>query len=297
MNFWKPKSPPSPSPPLTNSPSTPPFHLLLHQAFTSLQTNVFNFLQNALPRPPSPPPNKSPAWARLSNSGSSLNGGASGSPAGMGGGGRSSEGVGATPTIAFEERFTGVPVYALSNRSQEFVLVSAGNSKASLGLFCFGEADAKALLHQMECMDPSLHNSYQVVPVALKEVIQLKVDGMAFRLIPEASQVTNAIKERQRSGISDNTFTGVPVFQSESLVLRGENTRYRPLFFRKEDLEKFLSRASKEQNVFNPALKGDIQVAALEDIIQGMKDSSISTWNDVVFIPPGFDVSTTSPPR
>ncbi|CAH9049956.1 unnamed protein product [Cuscuta epithymum] len=66
----------------------------------------------------------------------------------------------------------------------------------------------------MECMDPSLHNSYQVVPVALKEVIQLKVDGMAFRLIPEASQVTNAIKERQRSGISDNTFTGVPVFQA-----------------------------------------------------------------------------------
>uniref|UniRef100_A0A0A0K912 Uncharacterized protein n=1 Tax=Cucumis sativus TaxID=3659 RepID=A0A0A0K912_CUCSA len=80
---------------------------------------------------------------------------------------------------------------------------------------------------------------------------------------------------------------------SKSLILRVQNKSYRPAFFRKEDLENSLQRASREQNQINPALRpGDIQVAVFEEIIKGMKDNSISTWDDIVFIPPGFDVST-----
>ncbi|GKV28610.1 hypothetical protein SLEP1_g37632 [Rubroshorea leprosula] len=36
--------------------------------------------------------------------------------------------------------------------------------------------------------------SSKVVAVALNKVIQLESDGVAFRLIPESSQVKNAIK-------------------------------------------------------------------------------------------------------
>lgn len=187
-----------------------------------------------------------------------------------------------------------MPVYALSNTSQEFVLVSGVRTRKSLGLFCFSEADAEALRQQMESMDPSMRNGSRVVPVALNKVFQLKVDGVAFRLIPEASQVKNAIKERERSGTTDESFCGVPVFQSRSLILRSQNKRYRPVFFRKEDLESSLVRASQQQGRLNPSLKGDIQVGVLEDIIQGMKDSSTSKWDDVVFVPPGFDVSADS---
>ncbi|KAJ0093972.1 hypothetical protein Patl1_26166 [Pistacia atlantica] len=84
---------------------------------------------------------------------------------------------------------------------------------------------------------------------------------------------------------------------SRSLVLRSQNKSYRPVFFRKEffqeDLEKSLHRASRQQNKLNPAFReGDIQVAVFEEIIKGMKESNNSTWNDVIFIPPGFDVST-----
>ncbi|RAL54412.1 hypothetical protein DM860_001540 [Cuscuta australis] len=251
MNFFQQKPPP----PLNNSSSPPPpLHEFVQQAFTSLQTNVSNFFQNALQQPPFHP-RESPALARASSLVSSPNGGASISS----GGGGSREGIRSSPTTSIRERFTGVPLYALSNPNQEFVLVSAGNGKTSLGLFCLGEADAASILHQLKSIDPSMHKDYRVVPVALNEVIQLKVDGMAFRLIPEASQVMNAIKVRKRSGISDTTFPGVPVFQSNSLVLRKENTRYRPFFFR--------------------------------------KDSSTSAWNNVVFIPPGFDVSTNPPRR
>lgn len=192
-----------------------------------------------------------------------------------------------------EERLAGVPVYALSNGSEEFVLVSDSKSHKDLGLFFFNEADAESLLRHMQSVDSSMSSGSQVVPVALSKVFDLKVNGVALRLFPEASQIKNALQERKKGGTEAEGFRGVPVFQSKSLVLRSQNKTYRPVFFRKEDLEKSLSRASQDQKQLNPRLRrGDIQVAVLEDIIHGMKDTSVTPWEDVVFIPPGFEVST-----
>ncbi|KAK6781285.1 hypothetical protein RDI58_023469 [Solanum bulbocastanum] len=263
MNFFKLKQ-------SSSSPATPP-HLQLQQTFKNLQTHFTNFLQTTIPQLNTLNSSQnSPLWAKIGVKKQSLS----------------------TETI--EERLGGVPVYALSNASQEFVLVSGVSTGKSLGLFCFSEADAEALRQQMESMDPSMRNGSRVVPVALNKLVggmggdykkgnrtvfQLKVDGVAFRLIPEASQVKNAIKERERTGTTSESFYGVPVFQSRSLILRSQNKRYRPVFFRKEDLESSLVRASQQQGRLNPALKGDIQ------------DSSTSQWDDVVFVPPGFDVS------
>ncbi|KAF4354201.1 protein TIC 22-like, chloroplastic [Cannabis sativa] len=194
---------------------------------------------------------------------------------------------------AIEERLAGIPVYALSNSADEFVLVSGTSSGKSLGLFCFKKEDAEALLGQIESLDPGMRNGSKVVPVALNKVFQLKVDGVSFRLIPETSQVKNALMEREKAGISDDGFPGVPVFQSRSLILRSQNKSYHPAFFRKEDLEKSMIRASREQGKLNPGFKpGAVEVAVLEDVIKGMKESSTSQWDDIVFIPPGFDVST-----
>ncbi|EXB73696.1 hypothetical protein L484_026859 [Morus notabilis] len=196
-------------------------------------------------------------------------------------------------TEAIEERLAGVPVYALSNASEEFVLVSGASSGKSLGLFCFRKEDAEALLDQIASMDPRMQDGSKVVAVALNKVFQLKVNGVSFRLIPETSQVQNALKEREKAGFSDDGFPGVPVFQSRSLILRSQNKSYRPAFFRKEDLEKSLLRASRDQGRMNPGFRpGEIEVAVLEDVIRKMKESSASKWGDVVFIPPGFDVAT-----
>ncbi|KAH7573357.1 hypothetical protein JRO89_XS03G0128300 [Xanthoceras sorbifolium] len=198
-------------------------------------------------------------------------------------------------TQAIEERLGGIPVYALSNANEEFVLVSGVSTGKSLGLLCFKEEDAATLLEQMKTMNPLMRQGgSKVVTVALKKVVHLKIDGVAFRLIPEATQVKNALEaransrspiftreqlhewriymEREKAGFHDDGFSGVPVFQ--------------------EDLEKSLARASRQQNKINPALRrGDIQVAVFEEIIKGMKEGTTSTWNDVVFVPPGFDVS------
>ncbi|GAV77406.1 Tic22 domain-containing protein [Cephalotus follicularis] len=287
-------------PPKSNNPkiSTANKQLNLHEAFTTLQTHCSHFLQNLCSFPthtqsplnsfnfslnPSSSSAKIPCWAQISTTQSEkyLKLGA------------------AMSNEAIEERLAGVPVYALSNFNEEFVLVSGASTGKSLGLFCFKKEDADTLLHQMKTMDPGMRKEgSKVVAVALNKVFQLKVGGVAFRLIPESDQVKNALKERERDGIFDDGFSGVPVFQSRSLVLKSQQKSYHPAFFRKEDLEKSLLRASREQNQLNPAFrKGDIQVAVFEDIIKGMKESSSSMWDDVVFIPPGFDVSAATTPK
>lgn len=194
-----------------------------------------------------------------------------------------------------------MPVYALANSAQEFVLVSsafggegrggAAKQPAALGLLCLRREDADALLEQM---DGDMRAGSTVVPVALNKVIQLKSNGVAFRFVPDSSQVANAIKLMEDEGQFVNEgFPGVPVFQSRSLVLMSDNKRYRPVFFRKEDLDNSLYRASRDHQKPNPAIRiGDTQVSSLEDIIKSMKDSSSSKWDDAVFIPPGFDLAT-----
>ncbi|KAI3907799.1 hypothetical protein MKW92_003035 [Papaver armeniacum] len=200
--------------------------------------------------------NNSPCWARISGQNEKII-----PPL------QRSSGLAMT-TETIEERLAGVPVYALTNSSDEFVLISGVKTGKSLGLFCFKKEDANALLEQMKSMDPGMRRGSKVVAVALN-------------------------KENRKVGVIDDSFSGVPVFQSQSLILKSQNKRYRPAFFRKEDLEKSLLRAASQQSQLNPAMKqGDIQVAVLEEIIKGMQESSTSKWDDVVFIPPGFDVST-----
>lgn len=47
------------------------------------------------------------------------------------------------------KRLDGVPVYTVSNAANEFVLISDLNTSKSLGIFCFREEDAEALLSQV----------------------------------------------------------------------------------------------------------------------------------------------------
>lgn len=86
-------------------------------------------------------------------------------------------------TETIEERLAGVPVYALSNSNEEFVLVSGLSTGKSLGLFCFKQEDAEALLEQMKSMDPGMRKGgSKVVPVALNKVGFLSFFLFAFIL-------------------------------------------------------------------------------------------------------------------
>ncbi|CAJ1938728.1 unnamed protein product [Sphenostylis stenocarpa] len=72
---------------------------------------------------------------------------------------------------AIEERLEGIPVYALSNASEEFLLVSGSSTGKHLGLFCFNKDDAEALLNQVTLIDPHARQGSKVVPVALNKVL------------------------------------------------------------------------------------------------------------------------------
>lgn len=109
------------------------------------------------------PSNKNPAWARISDNSSSSSPTTQTNLISQLGNAMSAE--------AIEERLAGVPVYALSNCNEEFVLVSGAKTGKSLGLMCFKKEDAEALLHQMKSMDPAMRKEgSRVVPVPLNKV-------------------------------------------------------------------------------------------------------------------------------
>lgn len=151
MNFLNPQNP------------KPQLQLKVEQAFTHLQTHLTNLQNQAkqatsnikLPQPFHPSTlNPKPTWARISPNPSPP---PPPRPSSL-------------SIQDIEERLAGVPVYALSNPNDEFVLVSSGSSGKSLGLFCFKEDDVNTLLEQMKVMDPGMRDGSKVVAVALNKV-------------------------------------------------------------------------------------------------------------------------------
>lgn len=115
------------------------------KALSEFQTHCNNTVQNLttnLNLRPNPPP-----WARIAQTA-----------------------IKPMSTEAIEKRLEGVPVYALSNATDEFLLVSGASTGKNLGLFCFKKEDAEALLHQVTTIDPLMPNGSKVVPVALNKV-------------------------------------------------------------------------------------------------------------------------------
>lgn len=132
----------------------------------------------------------------------------------------------------------------------------------------------------------------KVVAVSLDKVYKLTADGIAFRFLPDPGQVKNAVEAKTKAGDKEKVFDGVPVFQSQNLILRSSSRRFIPIFFCKEDLEKALAKASKQQQRANPSLKVnmDIQVGSFEDVLKKLElNDESSGWGDFIFVPPGRD--------
>eukprot|EP00850_Spirogloea_muscicola_P016392 SM000132S26907 [mRNA] locus=s132:378347:380788:+ [translate_table: standard] len=185
------------------------------------------------------------------------------------------------------KRLAGVPVYTVSNASNEFVLVSDMTSQKSLGLFCFRQEDAQALLLQVKDREPSLGRGARIVAVSLDKVYKLNAEGISFRFLPDPLQIKNALEVRAKVGSGSRDFDG-----SDNLILRSNNRRYCPIFFCKEDLEQALLRAFKQQKRTNPSMRvnTDVQVGSFEDVLKRMEgNEEDSGWGDIIFIPPGMD--------
>ncbi|XP_057549501.1 protein TIC 22, chloroplastic [Amaranthus tricolor] len=176
----------------------------------------------------------------------------------------------------------GTSVYTVSNDNNEFVLISDPiNGTKSIGLLCFRKEDAEAFLAQAQLRRKELRSQAKVVPISLDQVYMLKVEGIAFRFLPDPVQIKNALD--LKASETKRGFDGVPVFQSEVLVVKRKNKHYCPIYFRKEDLEKELFlKTSRGRGSHN------IVVGSLEDILKKMEISEKNSgWDDFIFIPPG----------
>ncbi|XVE94881.1 hypothetical protein REPUB_Repub02eG0048100 [Reevesia pubescens] len=170
----------------------------------------------------------------------------------------------------------GTSVYTVSNSNNEFVLISDPNGAKSIGLLCFRQEDAEAFLAQVRLRRRELRSNAKVVPLTLDQVYSLKVEGIAFRFLPDPIQIKNAL-ELKASDIKSG-FDGVPVFQSDLLVVRKKNKRFCPIYFNKEDIEKELSKVSRASR--GPGVSQHI-----------MMSEKNSGWEDLIFIPPGKSYS------
>ncbi|CAI5465375.1 unnamed protein product [Closterium sp. Yama58-4] len=195
------------------------------------------------------------------------------------------------PQVA--KRLEGLAVYTVSNAANEFVLIADAEGSKSIGLFCFRKEDAETLLAQVKDRDASLGKGARVVPVAMDKVYALSAEGIAFRFLPDPLQVKHAVLLRSQAGDNSKAFDGVPVFQSESLVLRSKNRRFCPIFFTKEDLEAAIRKATggKPKSTGKGPANINVQVGSFEDVLKKMeKNDEDSPWGELLFVPPGRDV-------
>ncbi|XP_050943857.1 protein TIC 22, chloroplastic isoform X3 [Cucumis melo] len=137
----------------------------------------------------------------------------------------------------------GTAVYTVSNSNNEFVLISDPNGAKSIGLLCFRKEDAETFLAQVRSRKRELKSNAKVVPITLDQVYLLKVEGIAFRFLPDPIQIKNALELKAPE--TGSSFDGVPVFQSDLLIVKKRNKRYCPIYFTKEDIEKELLKVSK----------------------------------------------------
>lgn len=197
----------------------------------------------------------------------------------------------ALSTGQVSQKLDGIPVYTVCNAASEFVLVSDSNNRKSLGIFCFRRNDAEALLQQVKEREPAVARGAKVVAVSLNKIYKLTAEGISFRFLPDPGQVKNALEATSGQEDQRRSFEGVPIFQSDNLIVRSKDMRFCPIFFCKEDLDQALQRALKQQQMVNPSLRvnTDIQVGSFENVLKRMEDpESGLEWGDVVFIPPGM---------
>ncbi|KAJ9166227.1 hypothetical protein P3X46_021008 [Hevea brasiliensis] len=182
----------------------------------------------------------------------------------------------------------GTAVYTVSNTNNEFVLISDPDGAKSISLLCFRQEDAETFLAQVRLRRRELRSEAKVVPITLDQVYMLKVEGIAFRFLPDPVQIKNAL-ELKAADIKSG-FDGVPVFQSDLLVVKKKNKRYCPIYFQKEDIEKELSKVSRASRGLG--LAQHIMVGSLEDVLRKMEISEKNSgWEDLIFIPPGKSCS------
>ncbi|EIE26430.1 hypothetical protein COCSUDRAFT_58968 [Coccomyxa subellipsoidea C-169] len=177
-------------------------------------------------------------------------------------------------------RLSGVPVYTVANKQNEFVLVAgeSGGEVRQLGLIFFSEADAHALVQKVMEQNPKLAKQSRVLKVSMDAIYDFAITkekdkraaGVTFRFMPDAKEVQSALEMYKEAGVPSTSFTGVPVFQAQGLTVKTEKSRYTPLFLAKEDLDVAVGAAFSQRESAREAATRN-KAAAAEDEVESAR--------------------------
>lgn len=143
------------------------------------------------------------------------------------------------------------------------------------------QEDAEAVLASIGEASPQMLKSSRVIRVSLDRVYDFlhspdaaALKGVGFRIVPDGTEVSLALKLIQSQGIGVGGFAGVPVFQAEGLSVKQGSTKYYPLFLSKADLDVAIGVAQDQR------LVGRIQ--AQEESVSLIRDERNRLADDMV---------------
>jgi len=188
--------------------------------------------------------------------------------------------LGAPPDLL--ARLAGVPVYAVVNKKDEFVLVTgaaepraggAGDSATpppphkELGLLFLAEAGARCLADKVRKDAPKkVAKDVSVARTTLDKVYALAAstarpagaERVAFRFVPDPASV-----ERASAATGGAPFAGVPVFQAAGLSVSSGRSKFTPLFLDAADLDEAVRSAAAGRDAAAAAAEAEAAGAAL----------------------------------
>lgn len=188
-------------------------------------------------------------------------------------------------------RLAGVPVYAVVNSKKEFILVSGDDdSGRQMSFLFFSKEDAEGFQATIKQENPKLGKTAQVLATSLEAVYELTTaknkkfsvggaENVSFRFMPDSKQVMKALDLYKSAGIPKEGFVGVPLFQAEGLTVKGDASRYTPLFFSKDDLDVALKETYSHQlssslkNLMQKVDRARAEMSELEEQVRQEKDA------------------------
>ncbi|CAI0558329.1 unnamed protein product [Linum tenue] len=97
------------------------------------------------------------------------------------------------------------------------------------------------------------------------EVYMLKVEGIAFRFLPDPFQIKNTLEVSFCRSCSCGG--SIPYAKSDLLVVKNKNMRFCPIYFQKEEIDKELAKVSRASR----GVLRNIMVGSLEDVLRKME--------------------------
>lgn len=204
----------------------------------------------------------------------------------------------AIPQDQILQKLRPVPVFTIANAQGAPLVASppkGEKGQAVAGVF-ISRADAQAFLDGLKTKNPELAKGVQVVPISLAEVYKLNQDGkgkpesLGFAYVPSQIQVSTAVDLLKKSGQEVKQFAGTPLFVARGgkergyLTIQQGNTSVIPMFFKKEDLQGLLDQFKQQQPA--QAATIEVQVLALEGLMQVLQTKDDPQLNQIVLIPP-----------